>query len=61
MNNGLLRLKQVLEIVPVSRANWWVGVRSGRFPKSFKLGPRTTVWKKSDIEAFIDSLDGNKE
>jgi prophage regulatory protein len=27
---GLLRIKQVLRFVPVSRSNWWEGVRTGR-------------------------------
>ncbi len=52
----LLRLPQVLEIVPVSRAVWWKGVRSGRFPAGLKLGARVTCWRKSDLEALIRSL-----
>jgi prophage regulatory protein len=52
----LLRLPQVLEIVPVSRAVWWKGVRSGRFPKGLKLGDRVTCWRASDLEALIRSL-----
>ena len=52
----LLRLPQVLEIVPVSRAVWWKAVRSGRFPKGLKLGARVTCWRASDLEALIRSL-----
>ncbi|HXD35423.1 MAG TPA: AlpA family phage regulatory protein, partial [Rhodanobacter sp.] len=33
---------------------WWNGVRSGRFPKPVKLGPRTTAWRVEDIRALID-------
>jgi hypothetical protein len=29
--------------IPVGRSTWWAGVKSGRFPKPVKLGPRTTA------------------
>lgn len=38
--------------VPVGRSTWWEGVKSGRFPQPIKLGPRITVWREEDIEAF---------
>lgn len=51
---GLLRLKQVLQFIPVSSSSWWAGVKTGRFPKPLKLGPRTTAWRVSDIRALIN-------
>ena len=51
---GLLRIKQVLQIVPVSRSNWWQGVKDGRFPKPLKLSERVTCWRASDIRALIN-------
>jgi prophage regulatory protein len=53
---ALLRLPQVLALVPISRSAWWQGCRDGRYPKPIRLGPRTTVWRASDILALIDSL-----
>lgn len=50
---SLLRLPQVLKIIPVSKSTWWAGVKSGRFPKPVKLGPRTTCWRKSDIMKLV--------
>jgi predicted DNA-binding transcriptional regulator AlpA len=50
---GLLRLPEVLKRFPVSRSTWWAGVKSGKFPKSVKIGPRTTAWRSSDIELLI--------
>jgi hypothetical protein len=57
-----LRIKQIIgdpkavppiePIIPVSRSNWWAGVKSGRYPKPIKLGPRITVWKASDIQSL---------
>jgi predicted DNA-binding transcriptional regulator AlpA len=57
---GLLRLNQILRFIPISRSAWWAGVKNGRFPKSFKLGERTTVWKVEDVRALING-DGNHE
>ena len=48
---AFLRLPQVLEIFPISRSSWWQGCKSGKYPKPIKLGPRTTVWRKDEIEA----------
>jgi predicted DNA-binding transcriptional regulator AlpA len=59
--NSLLRLPQVLALVPVSRSTWWAGCKTGRFPKPVKLGPRTTAWKASDIAALLESITGKKE
>lgn len=53
---GLLRLKQVLEIIPVSKSTWWEGVKDGRFPQPVKLGPNTTAWHARDIITYIESL-----
>lgn len=53
---ALLRLPQVLQRVPVSRASWWNGVRAGRYPAAVKLSPRVTCWRKSDIDRLIATL-----
>lgn len=63
---GYLRLARIIgnpnaedpidPIIPVSKSTWWSGVRSGRFPKPVKLGPRTTAWRVEDIHALIDTL-----
>ena len=51
---GYVRLPQILEVFPVSRSSWWAGVKSGRYPPSFKLGPRTTAWRVEDIYALLE-------
>ncbi|WP_038207936.1 helix-turn-helix transcriptional regulator [Xenophilus azovorans] len=56
LDDALLRLPQVLARVPVSRAGWWAGVKEGRFPPGIKLGPKTTCWRRSDIDRLIASL-----
>ncbi len=54
MTDRLLRLPQVLELIPVSKSTWWAGVRDGRFPKPVKLGPRTTCWRERDVLELIN-------
>ena len=56
LSKRLLRINQVLALVPIGRSSWWEGCRTGRYPKPIKLGPRTTVWREEDIDAFIESL-----
>jgi prophage regulatory protein len=51
---GLLRIKQILDIIHVSRSGWWEGVRKGRYPPPIKLSPRVTVWKLSDIRELCE-------
>jgi prophage regulatory protein len=53
---GFLRLEQVLKLIPVSRATWWNGCKTGQFPQPFKLAPRITAWKVSDIKNCIDKF-----
>ena len=58
---GLLRLAQVLALIPVSRSAWWAGCKSGRYPKPVKLGPRTTAWRAADIAARLEKLTAEPE
>ena len=52
---GFVRLPQILSHFPVGRSSWWSGVKSGRYPKSVKLGENTTAWRAEDIHALIVS------
>jgi prophage regulatory protein len=60
---GFVRLAAILGPrgpIPVSRSTWWAGVKTGRFPRPFKLGPRITVWRVEDIRALIETgVTGN--
>jgi len=61
---GFLRLSQIIgdahtsppipALIPIGKSTWWIGVKSGRFPKPVKLGPRTTAWRVEDIRALIE-------
>jgi len=53
---GFVRLKTVLQVIPVGKSSWWAGVKSGRYPKPVKLSERCTAWKAEDIHTLIKSL-----
>ena len=59
----LIRLKDILGdptgdapttgLIPVSKTAWYEGVKTGRYPKPVKLGPRTVAWRLSEIQTLI--------
>ena len=60
-SNALLRLPQVLALIPVGRRARWAGCKSGRYPEPVKLGPRTTAWRAADIAALLEKLTAEPE
>lgn len=52
----LLRLPQVLARFPVSRSGWYAGVKCGKFPAPIKTGPRTAMWRASEIDNLIAAI-----
>lgn len=58
---GFVRLPQILSVIPISKSQFWLGVKNGRFPQSIKLGTKTTVWRVEDIRAFIARLSQQAE
>ena len=53
---GYVRIKTVLAVIPICRASWWAGVKSGKYPRSYKLG-RCTMWKVEDINQLIKDIE----
>ncbi|MGE0055995.1 MAG: helix-turn-helix transcriptional regulator [Hyphomicrobium sp.] len=54
-DDRLVRLEEVLELIPISRSTWWAGVKEGRYPEPIKLGPRLTCWRMADILALAET------
>ncbi|TPI86350.1 AlpA family phage regulatory protein [Mesorhizobium sp. B2-8-9] len=50
-----LRLKHVLDRVPLSRATIYRWMDEGKFPKARKLG-YATVWRESEVSKFLAAL-----
>lgn len=65
-DTGFLRLPQIIgnpkanppipALIPVSRSTWWAGVKSGRYPKPVKLGPRISAWTVEIIRELIQQI-----
>jgi prophage regulatory protein len=51
----LLRLKDVCEIVGLSRSTIYLAMTTGSFPKAVQVGARAVRWRSSDISAWVAS------
>lgn len=54
MTEKLLRLPDVQELYPMSRAHIYAEMARGRFPQPVAIGLRAVAWRASDIEALIE-------
>ena len=54
----VLRLSDVLRIVPMARATWLDGVAQNRYPSGIRLGPRQIYWRAGQLRAWLASLEG---
>lgn len=52
----LLRISDVAKKTTLAKSTIWLKIARGEFPKPFKLSPAISVWKESDLDAWIDSL-----
>jgi len=58
---GFLRLRHIIgnakvgvpALYPVSSATWWRGIKTGRYPAPFRLGPNSVGWRVEDIRKLI--------
>jgi prophage regulatory protein len=55
---GYLRVNQVMEYINMGRTTIWEKSKdpNDTFPEPIKLSERVTIWRKSDIDAWVDSL-----
>ena len=60
-DTGFVRLPLILRVLPVSRSNWWEGVKSGRFPPSVKISEGITAWDVDDIRRCIETYRKGKK
>jgi prophage regulatory protein len=49
----LVRIKELVRLLSISRANVYRSMKLGTFPKSIKLTERTTVWRLSEIDKWV--------
>lgn len=53
----MLGVKQVLALVPFSRATLYKEMEAGRFPKAREIAPRRVAWYEDDVKAWQLALD----
>lgn len=51
------RIKQIAEMLNVSKSTIWSWVGKGSFPAAVKLAENTTAWRHEDVEQWILSRD----
>lgn len=54
---GFLRLRQVLQLIPIGSTRWYAGVKAGEFPAPVSLGGRAKGYRVADIRALIERLN----
>jgi prophage regulatory protein len=55
MEDRLLKIKDALQIIPISKSAFWERVKGGTLPKPVKIGA-STFWKYSDLMVFIANM-----
>ena len=48
----LMRIPQILEVMPISKSKFWLMVQKGEFPKPIKIG-RSSFWTMEQVQSFI--------
>lgn len=51
---GLLRLSQVLKLIPISRSSFYAGQAKGLYPRPVAIGLRARAYRVEDIRALIE-------
>lgn len=52
-----LRVRQILEILPVSRGQFYILVAQGKLPKPVaRIGKRCTLYRESEVRAAVEKL-----
>ena len=48
----LMRIPQILKVMPISKSKFWLMVQKGEFPKPIKIG-RSSFWTIEQVQTFI--------
>jgi len=53
--NGYLRMKELRQLLPVSKVTIYNLMRERGFPKQIKLSPTLVVWRESEVREWIEA------
>ena len=59
--DSILRLPEVAKRTGLSRPTIYKRARAGTFPKPIKLGPNSTGWLESEIDAHLAKLIAERD
>ena len=48
----LMRIPQILKVMPISKSKFWLMVQKWEFPKPIKIG-RSSFWTIEQVQSFI--------
>ena len=53
--NRFLRLRQVLDIVGLSKSAVYARIREGSFPKAISLGGTSVAWIEAEVNSWMNA------
>jgi prophage regulatory protein len=53
MSERLIRIPEVMSKLGIGRSTVWQYVKENKMPKPSKLSPKVTVWRETEIQAYI--------
>jgi len=53
-SQGVIRAKGVAAFLNIGLSTVWKWHAEGKLPPGIRIGPRCTVWRRSDLEAFLE-------
>ena len=56
----LLRIRDVLQRLTVSRTSLYDGIKLGLYPAPVQVGKRTVAWRESEINELINNFRRRK-
>jgi prophage regulatory protein len=57
---SLLRIRDVLQRLPISRTSLYDGIKLGLYPAPVQVGKRTVAWRESEINELINNFRRGK-
>lgn len=54
-NQNFLRVTDVMQRTRLARSTIWLWVKEGKLPAPIKLSDRVTVWRESELNAWMDN------
>lgn len=53
-SKGAMRVKSAAAFLDIGESTFWRWVAEGKLPKGKRLSARVTVWKREDLEQFLN-------